>query len=60
MRLKEVVMSVEQRRIAILKNNAERAKRQVKDAQVRAKIKKAQDDLLKSRTELTGQSILKR
>lgn len=59
MRLKEVAMSVEQRRIAILKNNADRAKRQLKDAQARERIKKAQQNLFKTRTELTGKSFFK-
>jgi hypothetical protein len=49
MRLKEIANDLEQRRIAILKNNAQRAKQQVKDAQARAKMKKAQEDLRKSR-----------
>ena len=45
MRLAEIANSVEQRRIAILKNNADRAKKQVKDAQARYKMKKAQEQL---------------
>ena len=40
MRLAEIANDVEQRRIEILKNNADRAKKLVKDAQARAKIKK--------------------
>jgi len=53
MRLAEIANSVEQRRIAILKNNAARAKKQVKDAQARFKMKKAQEQLngLRSNTE---------
>jgi hypothetical protein len=53
MRLAEIANSVEQRRIAILKNNAARAKKQVKDAQARYKMKKAQEQLngLRSNTE---------
>lgn len=47
MKLAEVAKSVEQRRIEILKNNVDRAKRQVKDAQARAKMKKAQEQLMK-------------
>lgn len=49
MKLAEIANAVEQRRIALLKNNAQRAKRELKDEQARAKIKKAQDDLRKSR-----------
>jgi hypothetical protein len=49
MRLKEIAEDLEQRRIEILKNNAQRAKQRVKDAQARFKMKKAQEDLLKSR-----------
>jgi hypothetical protein len=49
MRLKEIANDMEQRRIEILKNNAQRAKQQVKDAQARAKMKKAEEALRKSR-----------
>jgi hypothetical protein len=35
MKLKEIANDLEQRRIEILKNNAQRAKQQVKDAQAR-------------------------
>jgi len=49
MRLKQIAEDVEQRRIEILKNNADRAKRQVKDALARYKIKKANDQLMKLR-----------
>lgn len=49
MRLAEIADSVEQRRIEILKNNADRAKKMVKDAQARAKIKKGQEQLSKLR-----------
>lgn len=45
MRLAEIANTVEQRRIAILKNNADRAKKQVKDAQARYKMKKAKEQL---------------
>jgi hypothetical protein len=41
MKLAEVAKDLEQRRIEILKNNAQRAKQQVKDAQARFKMKKA-------------------
>jgi hypothetical protein len=50
MKLAEIANDLEQRRIEILKNNAQRAKQQVKDAQARMKMKKAQEDLLKSRS----------
>lgn len=57
MRLKEIANDLEQRRIAILKNNAQRAKQQVKDAQARAKLKQAQEELLKSRSAASGLSL---
>jgi hypothetical protein len=50
MKLCEIVDDVEQRRLAILKNNAKRAKQLVKDAQARLKMKKAQEELRKSRS----------
>jgi len=50
MKLAEIANDLEQRRIEILKNNAQRAKQQVKVAQARAKIKKAEEDLRKSRS----------
>jgi len=50
MKLSEIANDLDQRRIAILKNNAQRAKQQVKDAQARMKMKKAEEELLKSRT----------
>jgi hypothetical protein len=49
MKLAEIANDLEQRRIAILKNNAQRAKQQVKDAQARMKMKKAEEELRKSR-----------
>src|SRR5450759_4729127 len=49
MKLAEIANDLEQRRIEILKNNAQRVKQQVKDAQARAKMKKAQEELRKSR-----------
>ena len=49
MKLAEVANDLEQCRIELLKNNAQRAKQQVKDAQARMKIKKAEEDLRKSR-----------
>jgi len=48
MTLAEIFDSVEDRRIAILKNNADRAKREFKDAKARAKIKKGQETLRQS------------
>jgi hypothetical protein len=47
MKLKEIANDVEQRRIEMLKKNAEHAKKLVKDAQARAKIRKAQQQLMK-------------
>jgi hypothetical protein len=58
MKLKEIANDLEQRRIEILKNNAQRAKQQVKDAQARMKMKKAQEDLLKSRTTTPSLSLM--
>lgn len=49
MKLSEIASDLEQRRIAVLKNNAKHAKQQVKDAQARMKMKKAEEELLKSR-----------
>ena len=54
MRLEEVANDIEKRRIEILKNNAQRAKQQVKDAQARAKMKRAQEELRKSRSAASG------
>ena len=58
MRLAEIANDLEQRRIEILKNNAQRAKQQVKDAQARMKMKKAQEELRKSRTATSGLSLI--
>jgi len=58
MKLAEIANAVEQRRIEILKNNAKKAKRELKDAQARAKIKKAQDDLRKSRGDGSNYSLI--
>ena len=57
MRLAEIANDLEQRRIEILKNNAQRAKQQVKDAQARMKMKKAEEDLRKSRSDASGISV---
>jgi hypothetical protein len=46
MRLAEIANDLEQRRIAILKNNAERAKKLVKDEQARDKMRKAREQLM--------------
>ena len=58
MRLQEIANDVEQRRIEILKNNAQRAKQQVKDAQARAKMRKAEEDLRKSRMATSSLSLI--
>jgi len=50
MKLKQIAEDLEQHQIEILKNNAERAKKLVKDAQARYKMKKAREQLLKSRS----------
>jgi hypothetical protein len=57
MKLKEIANDLEQRRIEILKNNAQRAKQQVKDAQARMKMKKAQEELRKSREVTSNLSL---
>ncbi len=56
MRLEEIANDVEKQRIQILKKNAERAKKLVKDEQARDKMRKAQEELRKSR--LTSASSL--
>jgi phage shock protein A len=58
MRLAELAADLEQRRIAILKNNAERAKKQMKDAQARYKMKKAQEQLNKFRSTVASYSLI--
>jgi hypothetical protein len=58
MRLAEIANSVEQRRIEMLKNNADRAKKLVKDAQAREKIKKGQEQLRKSREASSNNSLI--
>jgi hypothetical protein len=58
MRLKQIAEDVEQRRIEILKNNADRAKKQVKDAQARYKMKKAHDQLMKLRSTTANLSLI--
>jgi 16S rRNA C967 or C1407 C5-methylase (RsmB/RsmF family) len=49
MRLEEIANDLDKRRIELLKSNAQRAKQQVKDAQARMKMKKAEEELRKSR-----------
>ena len=58
MKLAEIANDLEKRRIEVLKNNANRAKQQVKDAQARAKLKQAQEELRKSRTAASGLSLV--
>jgi len=58
MKLEEISNDLEQRRIEILKNNAQRAKQQVKDARARMKMKKAEEELRKSRTTTSGLSLV--
>lgn len=48
MKLAEIANAVEQQRLNILKNNAARAKRLLKDEQARAKMRKAREELMKS------------
>jgi len=47
MKLSEIANELDQRRIALLKNNAQRAKKLVKDEQARDKMKKAREQLMK-------------
>ncbi len=47
MRLEEIANDVEKQRIEILKKNAERAKKLVKNEQARMKMKKAREQLMK-------------
>lgn len=58
MKLSEIANDLEQRRIALLKNNAQRAKQQVKDAQSRDKMRKAEEDLRKSRSAASDLSLM--
>jgi len=58
MRLAEIAADLEQRRIAILKNSADRAKKQMKDAQARYKMKKAQEQLNKFRSTVASYSLI--
>ena len=58
MELKEIADNLEKRRIELLKNNAQRAKQQVKDAQARAKMKKAEEELRKSRSAASNLSLM--
>ena len=48
MRLEEIANDVEKQRIQILKKNAERAKKVLKDERARDKMKKAREQLMKS------------
>jgi hypothetical protein len=57
MKLAEIAHDLEQRRIEIFKNNAQRAKQQVKDAQARMKMKKAEEELRKSREVTSNLSL---
>lgn len=57
MKSEEIANDVEQRRIELRKNNARRAKRQGKDAHARMKMKKAEEDLRKSRTAASNLSL---
>lgn len=58
MRLKEIANDVEKRRIEILKKNAERAKKLVKDEQARDKMRKAREQLMKSQNVDSGLSLI--
>jgi len=58
MKLSEIANDLERRRIELLKNNAQRAKQQVKDAQARAKMKKAEEELRKSRSAASNLSLM--
>jgi len=58
MKLSEIANDLDKRRIELLKNNAQRAKQQVKDAQARMKMKKAEEELRKSRGSLSSLSLI--
>ena len=58
MKLSEIANDLERRRIELLKNNAQRAKQQVKDAQARDKMRKAEEDLRKSRSAASDLSLM--
>ena len=58
MKLSEIANDLEQRRIALLKNNAQRAKKAVKDEQARDKMRKAEEDLRKSRSAASDLSLM--
>ena len=49
MKLREIVDDVELQRVATLKNNAKRARKQYEDAQARLKMVKARQAMLRSR-----------
>lgn len=53
MKLREIVNDVELQRIAALKNNAERANKQLRDARARLKLAKAKQEMLKARNKAT-------
>jgi hypothetical protein len=58
MKLSEIANDLDQRRIELLKNNAQRAKQQVKDAQSRMKMRKAEEELRKSRMATSNLSMV--
>ena len=57
MRLEEIANDVEKQRIEILKKNAERAKKLVKDEQARDKMRKAREQLTKPETGMSNLSL---
>lgn len=58
MKLEEIANDVEKQRIGILKKNAERAKKLVKDEQARDKMKKAREQLMKPETGESSLSLM--
>jgi len=58
MKLSEIANDLERRRIELLRNNAQRAKQLVKDEQARDKMRKAQEDLRKSRSAASDLSLM--
>lgn len=48
MKLREIVNDVEQQRLDVMKDNAKRANKQLKDARARLKLARAKQDMLKA------------
>ena len=53
MTLREIVNDVEEQRLAVLRDNAKRANKQLKDARARLKMARAKQEMLKARASST-------